>query len=239
MTGGFRARLLLQVHDELLLEAPEDEVDRLVPVLRETMEGALPLSVPLTVDVKVGRSWEGMTPVSRRDAVLAEADELPPSRSPGSRPQLIIATAVGGSPPGSLIQPRSVDEAIRAVIALDAVTVELEPGIIGLIGANGAGKSTLHPDPARSLPADQGTAEVLGYDVSRHGTTVRSWSATCPSTMRSRRTLRDGARRAHGGAVWVAPSAARERTAEVFRHVGLYEERYRPIGGYSTACASG
>ena len=76
--GRFRARLLLQVHDELLLEAPEDEVDRLVPVLRETMEGALPLSVPLTVDVKVGRSWEGMTPVSRRDAVLAEVDELPP-----------------------------------------------------------------------------------------------------------------------------------------------------------------
>jgi DNA polymerase-1 len=76
--GAFRARLLLQVHDELLLEAPEDEVDRLVPVLRETMEGALPLSVPLTVDVKVGRSWEGMTPVSRRDAALAEADELPP-----------------------------------------------------------------------------------------------------------------------------------------------------------------
>ena len=41
------------------------------------MEGALPLSVPLTVEVKVGDSWEGMTPVSRRDAVLAEADEAP------------------------------------------------------------------------------------------------------------------------------------------------------------------
>jgi len=76
---GFRARLLLQVHDELLLEAPQDEVERLIPVLRETMEGALPLSVPLTVDVKVGRSWEGMTPVSRRDALLAEADEAPPA----------------------------------------------------------------------------------------------------------------------------------------------------------------
>ncbi|HET7727098.1 MAG TPA: DNA polymerase I, partial [Candidatus Limnocylindrales bacterium] len=73
-----RARLLLQVHDELLLEAPVDEVDRLIPILRETMENALPLSVPLTIDVKVGRSWEGMTPVSRRDAVLAEADEAPP-----------------------------------------------------------------------------------------------------------------------------------------------------------------
>jgi len=75
--GGFRSRLLLSVHDELLLETPRDEVDRLVPVLREAMEGALPLSVPLTVEAKVGDSWEGMTPVSRRDAVLAEADEAP------------------------------------------------------------------------------------------------------------------------------------------------------------------
>jgi DNA polymerase-1 len=75
--GGFRSRVVLSVHDELLLEAPRDEVDRLVPVLREAMEGALPLSVPLTVEAKVGDSWEGMTPVSRRDAVLAEAGEAP------------------------------------------------------------------------------------------------------------------------------------------------------------------
>ena len=75
--GGFQARVVLSVHDELLIEAPRAEVDRLIPVLREAMEGALPLSVPLTVEVKVGDSWEGMTPVSRRDAVLAEADEAP------------------------------------------------------------------------------------------------------------------------------------------------------------------
>ena len=75
--GSFRARVLLSVHDELLLEAPRDEVDRLIPILREAMEGALPLSVPLTVEVKVGDSWEGMAPVSRRDAVLAEAGEAP------------------------------------------------------------------------------------------------------------------------------------------------------------------
>jgi DNA polymerase-1 len=73
----FRARLLLSVHDELLLEVPRDEVDRLIPVLRETMEGALPLDVPITVDIKVGTDWESMTPVSRRDAILAEADEAP------------------------------------------------------------------------------------------------------------------------------------------------------------------
>jgi DNA polymerase-1 len=73
--GAFRARLLLQVHDELLLEVPRDEVERLVPVLRSTMESALALDVPLTVDVKVGDDWEGMTPLTRADAAAAEAGE--------------------------------------------------------------------------------------------------------------------------------------------------------------------
>ena len=75
--GGFGARLLLSVHDELLLEVPRDEVERLAPVVRETMEGALPLSVPLVVDIKVGDDWESMTPLTRADEVAAEADELP------------------------------------------------------------------------------------------------------------------------------------------------------------------
>ena len=80
--GGFRARPLLQVHDELLLEVPRDEVDRLVPLLRETMEGALPLDVPLTVDVKIGDDWESMTPLTRADAIAAEADEVPDLEAP-------------------------------------------------------------------------------------------------------------------------------------------------------------
>ncbi len=74
---GLRARLLLTVHDELLFETPRDEVDRLAAVVRETMESALPLTVPLIVDVKVGDDWEGMTPLTREDAIAAEADELP------------------------------------------------------------------------------------------------------------------------------------------------------------------
>ncbi len=65
---GFRARMLLQVHDELLFEVPRDEVARLAPVVRETMEGALPLDVPLTVDLKSADDWESMTPLP---------DELP------------------------------------------------------------------------------------------------------------------------------------------------------------------
>ena len=58
--AGLTARLILQVHDELLLEAPHGEVDRLVPLLIETMEGALALDVPLTVEAKVGPRWDEM-----------------------------------------------------------------------------------------------------------------------------------------------------------------------------------
>ena len=74
---GSRARLLLTVHDELLFEVPRDEVESLAALVRETMEGALPLAVPLIVDVKVGDDWEGMTPLTRADAIAAEADEMP------------------------------------------------------------------------------------------------------------------------------------------------------------------
>jgi DNA polymerase-1 len=58
--GGYRARLLLQVHDELVLEAPKDEVPRIVPLVREQMSGAYELVVPLKVDVKVGQDWYEM-----------------------------------------------------------------------------------------------------------------------------------------------------------------------------------
>ena len=52
---------------------PRDEVDRLIPVLRTTMESALVLDVPLTVDVKVGDDWEGMTVRPRDDVPAPDA----------------------------------------------------------------------------------------------------------------------------------------------------------------------
>ena len=75
--AGLSARMLLQVHDELVLEVPRGEVDAVVPILRSTMEGALKLDVPLTVDIKVGDDWESMRPLTREDAVLAELGEVP------------------------------------------------------------------------------------------------------------------------------------------------------------------
>ncbi len=55
---GSRARLLLQVHDELVLEVPEGEVDAVREVVRETMEGAARLAVPLEVEIGVGANWD-------------------------------------------------------------------------------------------------------------------------------------------------------------------------------------
>jgi DNA polymerase-1 len=75
--AGLHARMLLQVHDELVLEVPRDEVEATAPVLRATMEDALKLDVPLTVDVKVGDDWESMRPLTREDEVLAELGEAP------------------------------------------------------------------------------------------------------------------------------------------------------------------
>ena len=51
------AKMVLQVHDELLLDSPESELDRAAKILKEEMESALKLNVPLIAEVSVGRSW--------------------------------------------------------------------------------------------------------------------------------------------------------------------------------------
>jgi DNA polymerase I len=53
-----RARMILTVHDELLFEVPEAHADEIAVLIRERMEGAVRLSVPLTVDVGIGRNWK-------------------------------------------------------------------------------------------------------------------------------------------------------------------------------------
>lgn len=54
---GLKAKLILQVHDELICECPEAEAQTVADILREEMSGAAKLSVPLTVDAKIGHSW--------------------------------------------------------------------------------------------------------------------------------------------------------------------------------------
>jgi DNA polymerase-1 len=55
---GLRSRLLLQVHDELVFEAVEDELDELSAIVAQSMESAADLRVPLKVDINVGSNWK-------------------------------------------------------------------------------------------------------------------------------------------------------------------------------------
>ncbi len=57
-TSGARARLIMQVHDELVLEVADEAVDTLVQQLRQHMAHAATLTVPLKVDVGIGRNWD-------------------------------------------------------------------------------------------------------------------------------------------------------------------------------------
>ena len=57
---SLRARMILQVHDELVLEVPHEEVATVAPLMREIMENAFDLKAPLKADLKVGQNWEEM-----------------------------------------------------------------------------------------------------------------------------------------------------------------------------------
>ncbi len=57
---GLKAQMILQVHDELVVEAPDEEVETVAPLVREVMENAFELKVPLKVDLKMGENWEEM-----------------------------------------------------------------------------------------------------------------------------------------------------------------------------------
>ena len=55
--GGFTAKLVLQVHDELIIDCPEHEAEQVKEILKNEMEKAVALSVPLTVDANIGKTW--------------------------------------------------------------------------------------------------------------------------------------------------------------------------------------
>jgi len=54
---NFRSRMILQVHDELVFDVHKDEIDLIKPLIEEGMRNALPLSVPVDVEIGTGRNW--------------------------------------------------------------------------------------------------------------------------------------------------------------------------------------
>ena len=55
--GGFKARLVLQIHDELIVDTPRDEAEQVMDLMQRTMEGVADFSVRLVAEAKCGESW--------------------------------------------------------------------------------------------------------------------------------------------------------------------------------------
>jgi len=122
-----------------------------------------------------------------------------------------------------------------AVLALDGLTLDIGGGTTGLVGANGAGKSTLLKLLLGLIPPTGGRAEVLGHDIATEGEQIRAAVGYLPEHDCLPPDVSASDFVVHMAMMSGLPRvAARERAAEVLRHVGLAEERYRPMGGYST-----
>jgi len=134
-----------------------------------------------------------------------------------------------------LISARDLTKRYPGVNALDGLTVDVEPGIIGFVGANGAGKSTFIRILLGLLAPTSGAASVLGFDVQADALEVRRRVGYMPEHDCLPLEISGTDFVTHQGQMSGLPfTAARERGAEMLRHVGLHEERYRLIGSYST-----
>jgi ABC-2 type transport system ATP-binding protein len=121
------------------------------------------------------------------------------------------------------------------VLALEDLTLELEPGLVGLVGANGAGKSTFIKILMGLLRPTAGTVTVLGLDPSSDPIEVRQRIGYLPEHDCLPTDISAADFITHMARMSGLPRAsARERAAEMLRHVGLYEARYRTMDGYST-----
>jgi ABC-2 type transport system ATP-binding protein len=135
----------------------------------------------------------------------------------------------------SLIRTQGLTKRFGAVTAVDDLTVDVAPGVVGLVGANGAGKSTFLKMLLGLVPATSGSAQLLDLDIATEGTAIRERVGYMPEHDCLPPDVTATEFIVHMARMSGLPTtAARERSADTLRHVGLYEERYRPMGGYST-----
>lgn len=133
----------------------------------------------------------------------------------------------------TLLKARNLTKRYRDVVALDGVDFEVTEGVTGLLGANGAGKSTAIKLFLGLIAPTGGVAEVLGEDASE-SVEVRARLGYMPEHDCLPPNVPAAEFLTHMAEVsGLPPPQARSRAADTLRHVGLFEERYRPMGGYS------
>jgi ABC-2 type transport system ATP-binding protein len=140
-----------------------------------------------------------------------------------------------GTGTSTSIETSALTKRYGTVVALDGVDLAVPRAAVGLLGPNGAGKSTLLKILLGLTRPTSGSAAVLGRDAIGDGAEVRRVVGYMPETD----TLPGGTTAAdfvsHMAEMSGLPQrAARQRAADVLYHVGLDEERYRLIGGFST-----
>jgi ABC-2 type transport system ATP-binding protein len=121
-----------------------------------------------------------------------------------------------------------------SVVALDDVSFEISEGITGLLGENGAGKSTAIKILLGLVPPTSGSARILGVSAAE-SVEIRARVGYMPEHDCLPRSVSAAEFLTHmAEASGLPPIQARLRAADTLRHTGLFEERYRSMGGYST-----
>jgi ABC-2 type transport system ATP-binding protein len=133
-----------------------------------------------------------------------------------------------------LLAAAGLSKRYGSVVALDDVSFTIHDGITGILGENGAGKSTAIKIFLGLVRPTAGTATVLGEDAST-SLAARSRLGYMPEHDCLPSQVSAAEFLTHMAEVsGLPPSTARTRAADTLRHTGLFEERYRAIGGYST-----
>jgi ABC-2 type transport system ATP-binding protein len=134
----------------------------------------------------------------------------------------------------ALLSAENLAKSYGNVVALNDVSFTIRDGITGILGENGAGKSTAIKIFLGLLRPTSGRAIVLGQDASEN-IAVRSRLGYMPEHDCLPSAVSAAEFLTHMAEVsGLPPRAARTRAADTLRHTGLFEERYRSIGGYST-----
>ena len=134
----------------------------------------------------------------------------------------------------ALLQAQRLSKHYGSTIALDSVDFEVHPGITGLLGPNGAGKSTAIKLFLGLVSPTSGSARVLG-EKPYESVEVRAKLGYMPEHDALPTAITASEFLSHMAQVGgLPPAEARTRAADILRHVGLDEERYRAVGEYST-----
>ena len=157
---------------------------------------------------------------------------LAPARAGELHPALLPRP---GQTKGTIIDISGLTKRFGRVAAVESLTTSIPRASIGLLGANGAGKTTLIKMLLGLTTPTNGSAMVLGLDTRRDGVKIREQVGYMPESD----VLPPGATAAdfvaHMAEMSGLPDrAARQRAADVLYQVGLREERYRLIKGFST-----